>query len=171
MARAVSNQVESETALGHRLINTHPNSDRSKFYTREVVVIAFVVAGCHGAELFEFVEEALDKIASAIEPFAKGGRVASLRHGSHIGSCAARCKCLAQGIGVVGAVSQQNVASADGAEHVFGATSVMGLAFGEFEQDWQAAGVNERVNLGCQPATRATHATGSGFFFLPLAAC
>jgi hypothetical protein len=27
------------------------------------------------------------------------------------------------------------------------------------------------VDFGCQPAARATHATGSRLFFLPLAAC
>ena len=91
--------------------------------------------------------------------------------GSDVGSGAARGEALAQGIGIIGAVGQQNVAAAERAEHVLGAAPVMGLAFGELEQDRQAAGVDQGMDFGRQPAARATHATGSRRFFWPLAAC
>ena len=71
-----------------------------------------------------------------------------------------------QGVGVVGAIGQQNVATAEGAQHVVGAASVMGLALGDLQRDRQAAGVDQRVDFGGQPAARATHATGSRRLFL-----
>ena len=40
----------------------------------------------------------------------------------------------------------------------------MRLAFGDLEADRQTAGIHHRVDLGRQPAARATHATGSRLF-------
>ena len=41
----------------------------------------------------------------------------------------------------------------------------MGLALGEFQPDRASPSIDQRVDLGCQAATRTTHATGSlGFF-------
>ena len=57
------------------------------------------------------------------------------------------------------------------AQHVLSAASVVGLAFREFQRDRQAFSVDQGVDLGGQPAPRATHATGSGVFFWALAAC
>ena len=55
-------------------------------------------------------------------------------------------------------------------QHVLGAASVVGLAFGELQHDRQAAAIDKGVDLRRQPAARATHATGSPPFF-PFAAC
>src|SRR5882672_4646632 len=148
-------------SLGHRLIKAHPNSDRGELYASEIVVVAFVVSGGDGAEVLEFVEEALDQIASAIEPLVKGRKVHPVRHQFDIGSRAARGEVLTQRVGIIGAVTQQNVAEAEGAQHVLGAASVMGLAFGDLQKDRQAAGIDKGVDFCRQPATRATHATGS----------
>ena len=62
-------------ALGHRLVTSQPNSDGSELYAGEEVVIAFVVSGCDGAEVFDLAEETLNAIAEAIEPAAKGQRL------------------------------------------------------------------------------------------------
>ena len=48
---------------------------------------------------------------------------------------------------------------------------VMGLALGRFEQDRAAEGIDQRMDLGGQPAARATHAIGSPPFFGPFAPC
>jgi len=121
--------------------------------------------------MLEFVEEALDQIALSIEPFVEWRQVYPVGHEFDVGACSARRKVLAQGVGIVGAVGQEDVAAAKRAEHILCAASVMGLAFSEFQKDWQAAGIDEGVDFGGQPAARATHATGSRRFFLPLAAC
>ena len=124
-----------------------------------------VVSGGDGTEMLEFVEEPFDQITPAIEPFVEGRQVHPVRHKSDVGSGATRGKVLTQGVAVVGAVGQQNIATAECAEHILRATSVMGLAFGELEDDWQTAGVNERVDFRRQPTARTAHATGSRFFF------
>ena len=82
-----------------------------------------------------------------------------------------RGEVFAQSIGVVGRIGQQRVTAADRAEHIPGTASVMGLSFGEFKKDRQATGIDEGMDFGRQAAPRATHATGSRLFFLPLAAC
>ena len=78
---------------------------------------------------------------------------------------------LAQGVGIISPVGQENRAGPYGIEHVLGAAPVMGLAFGELQENRQPHGIDERMDLGCQTTARATHATGSGLFFLPFAAC
>lgn len=74
-------------------------------------------------------------------------------------------RALARGVGVIGSIRQQHVAAFDGADHVLRAAPVMGLAFGDFENDRQATSIHQRLDLGRQPAARATHATGSCLFF------
>ena len=39
----------------------------------EEVIVAFVVSGCNGAEVFEFAEEAFDEVAIFVEKVAEGG--------------------------------------------------------------------------------------------------
>ena len=121
--------------------------------------------------MLEFVEEPLDQIALSIETLVEAWWLEPVWHGLDVGSGAALCEGLAQGIGVVGPVGHEHIAAADRAQHVLGAAAVMGLAFGELQQDRQAAGVDQGVDLGGQPAARTTHATGSRLFFWPLAAC
>ena len=86
----------------------------------------------------------------------------------------------AQGIAVIGAVGQQGLAVADAVQHVLGAAAVMGLAFGQFQGERIAVGIDHGMDFGGQSAARAPHASAcrdvpSGGFllapFLPLAAC
>ena len=76
-----------------------------------------------------------------------------------------------QRIAVIGAVAEQDVAALDRGQHVGGAAAVVGLALGELERDGQAVRVDQGVDLGGQPAPRATQATGSVVFFWALAPC
>ena len=74
-------------------------------------------------------------------------------------------------IAVVGTVGQKSLALDESVEHIAAAASVMGLTFGQFQSNRQALGIDERVDLRCQAAPRATHATTSLVFFWALAAC
>jgi hypothetical protein len=121
--------------------------------------------------MLEFIEEPLDEVALFVEPLAEPWRFEPSADRPDVGPGATFGQTLTQGVGIISPVAQQHVAASDRAQHVFCAVPVMGLAFGELEQDRQAAGINERVDLGRQPAARATHATGSRRFFWPLAAC
>lgn len=121
--------------------------------------------------MLELVEEALDEVSVAVEEAAEGGDVLAVGHGLDVGPGASTGEILAQGVAVIGAVGQQDLAGPDGRQHVGGAATVVGLAFGELEGDGQPFGVDQSVDLGGQPTARATHATGSVVFFWALAAC
>ena len=84
-----------------------------------------------------------------------------------------------QGIAVVGAIGQEDLARPEARQHVVGALAVMGLPLAELEGDGQTVGIDEGMDLGGQSAPRAPHASGSKLVpsgglrppFLTLAAC
>ena len=121
--------------------------------------------------MFEFVEEAFDQITLPLEPFAESRWIEPVWHRPDIGPCAALLHGVAQSVGIVGPVGQQDIARHDAVEHVVGAAPVMRLALGQLEMDGQAAGIDKGVDLGRKPAPRTAHAIGSAVFFLPLAPC
>jgi len=121
--------------------------------------------------MLEFIEEALDEITPFVEALAEGRQIGSIGHKSDIGARALCSEALAQGVGIVGSVTQKHIAATERAHHVLGAASVMGLAFGDLQENRQAAGIDKDMDFRSQPAPRATHATGSISFFWVLAAC
>ena len=68
---------------------------------------------------------------------------------------------LAQGVAVVGAVSEQDLPGLQAVEHVGGAAAVMRLALGQLDRDRHPVGIHQRVDLGGQAAARTPHALGS----------
>jgi hypothetical protein len=94
--------------LGHRLIKAHPYSCSSQLDACDVVVVAFVILGGNGRKVPEFVEEALDQIAPAIEPPVEAMRLEPVGHGLDVGPCSARGERFVQGVGGVGGVGQQH---------------------------------------------------------------
>jgi hypothetical protein len=48
-----------------------PDPDGGELDGCEEIVVSFVVTGCDGTKVFEFVEEAFDQIAVAIEKWAE----------------------------------------------------------------------------------------------------
>ncbi|HTQ12704.1 MAG TPA: hypothetical protein VMH86_02420 [Rhizomicrobium sp.] len=119
----------------------------------------------------EFVEEALDEIAFSVMALVERRQVHAVGHEPDIGACAACRQFQPQGVGIVAPIAQQDIAATERSQHVLSTGSVMGLTFGDLQQDGQATGIDEGVDLGGQSASRATHATGSRGFFWPLAAC
>lgn len=117
-------------------------------------------AGGDSPEVFELAEEALDAISVAIEERAEGGHVDAPWHRLDAAPGAAAGEVRAQGVAVIGAVGQQDLVLAEAVEHVAGTSTVMGLAFAQLQHDGQAIGIDERVDLGRQPAPRAPHAPG-----------
>ena len=81
--------------------------------------------------MLEFVEEAFDQIALPVEPFAERGGIEPVWHRPNVGPGAAFRHGIAQSVGIVGPVGQQNVALLDALEHVVGAAPVMRLALGQ----------------------------------------
>jgi len=73
----------------------------------EEVIVAFVVSGCNGSEVFEFVKEPLDGIALFIEPWAEGGDIDTGWHGADTTPRSSSFEALSQTITVVSTVCQQ----------------------------------------------------------------
>ena len=121
--------------------------------------------------MFEFAEEAFDEVSVPVQERAEGGDIDSIWHGLDVGPCTSLGEGFAQSVAVVGAICQEDVTLADRGQHVLGALTVMSLAFGKFQGNRQTTGIDQGMDFGCQPAARATHATGSVVFFLALAAC
>src|ERR1700730_6322876 len=61
-----------DRALGHRLIKAHPESERSEFDAGEEVFGRFIVSRGHGAVMFDFVEEALDRVSVSVKGQVSG---------------------------------------------------------------------------------------------------
>jgi hypothetical protein len=70
---------------------------------------------------------------------------------------------LVQQVAIVGGIAEKNLALGETAEHVAGALAVMGLALGQLQGDRIGVGVDEGMDLGRQPTSRAPHASGSRF--------
>jgi hypothetical protein len=111
-----------------------------------------LVSGCDGPVMFDFAEDPLDCIAQFVELCAEG-RVDPIGHGFDVGDCTALCQHIAQSVGVIGAVGQKDIACIHAVEHIGGAASVVGLARRDLEQDRQTVGIDQRVDLGRQPAS------------------
>jgi len=159
---------------------SHPDSYCGEFDEGEVVGVVFFEAGGLGSEVFELVEDAFDEISKAVEIWTERGDVDAPWHRFDVGPGPSFVEGLAQGVAVVGAIGEQNLARGEAIEHIGGAAPVVRLACGQLEGDGQAIGVDEGVDLGGQSAARAPHASGvrdvpSGGVlktpFLTLAAC
>src|SRR5262245_31578760 len=165
--------------LGHRLIEPHPNSGGGEFDESEIIGVILFEPRCDGPEMLQFAEEALDQIAIAVEEGAEGRDLHAPGHGLDVGPSALARHILAQGVAVVCAIGQEDLAGPEARQDVFGALAVMGLTLAELERDGQAVGIDEGMDLGGQPAPRAPHASGSKLVpsgglrtpFLTLAAC
>src|SRR5690606_10801154 len=149
-----------EIALRHRLIRSQPYSDGSELDECEVVVGVFFVSRGDGAEVLEFVEEALDEVSVTIKKGTESRRVEASGHWFDARPGAAFLDRLTQSVGVVGAVSEQDVSLAQTVQHIERASAVMGLAGRELEGDGPPLGIDQGMDLGRQSTSRAPHASG-----------
>src|SRR5690606_24555687 len=104
--------LELNCPLRHRLIRSKPYSDGSELDECEVVVGVFFVSRGDGAEVLEFVEEALDEVSVTIKKGTESRRVEASGHWFDARPGAAFLDRLTQSVGVVGAVSEQDVSLA-----------------------------------------------------------
>src|SRR5258705_10373146 len=140
---------------------SHPDTGRGKLDEREIVGVVLFEARGDSSKVLELVEEALHEIAQVVEKGAESWPVHAPGYGLDVGPGAALGHARAQGVAVIGAVAEQDLARTEGAQHVGGALAVVGLAGAELQGNRIAVGIDEGVDLGRQPAPRAPHASGS----------
>src|SRR5690625_573439 len=134
------------SGLRHRLIRSQPYADGSELDECEVVGGVFFVSHGDGAEVLEFVEEALDEVSVAIKKGTEGRRVEASGHRFDARPGAAFLDRLTQSVGVVGAVSEQDVSLAQTVQHIERASAVMGLAGRELEDDGPPLGIDQGMD-------------------------
>lgn len=131
----------------------HPDSSGGELDQGHVVFGILFVSRGYGAVVLDFAEEAFDCVAQFVERGVEDGMSDPIRHGLDIGHDAALFHCGAQDVGVVGPVGKQDLASLQTVEHISGAASVVGLTRRDLEQDRQTVGIDQRMDLGRQPAS------------------
>ena len=129
-----------------------------------------VVSGCDGTEVFEFVEEALDEVALAVDCGIDGALDAAIALGRDMGPRAVLGDHVEDGAGVVAAVGDGVAGGPEIVEQHRHGGLVGGLARAEDEAQRQAPGVDDDMDLGAQSAPRSSNGVIRAPFFPP-AAC
>jgi hypothetical protein len=126
----------------------------------------FVVACGDSSKVLEFIEEALDEVAFAVEREIANPVGFAVRFWRDDRSDFA----LGQGgdkrIGVEGLVGDQGV-GIGGFNQIRGARQIMGLTWGEDQVDRIAKSIDKSVDFGCQSAARPADRLRAVFFRAP----
>ena len=123
---------------------------------REEVLSELVVTGGDAAEVLQLAEEALYQVALTIEHLAEAGFPFAIGFGRDIGNRALRLDQIADAIGVIGLIGQNDCASIETIKQAEGGGAVVGLAGGQAEPDREPLSIDNRVDLGREAAPRAT---------------
>ena len=162
--------AKSVSALGRGLIMSEPESDRCDCNGGEEVASELVVARGNSTEVFDLVEEALDKVALAVEFGIDRALDLAVSLGRDLGIGAVVGDQPDDGLSVVAAVGDRVARRREPVEQRRDAGLVRGLAGAEQQAQRQAAGVDHGVDLGAQSATRTADGVIRAPFFPP-AAC
>lgn len=120
--------------------------------------------------MFEFVEEALDEVALAVERLAEAVLPLAVRFGRDVRHRVLGLDQLADAVRIIPLVGEQDRVRSKPVEQRVGGPAVMDLTGGEAQPDRPALCVDERVDLGREPASRTTQAMISTPLFA-VAAC
>jgi hypothetical protein len=120
------------------------------------VLREFVIAGGDAPEVLELAEEALDQIAFAVEHLAEARFPFAIGFGRDVGNRALRLDQVSYAIGVISFVGEDDGSRIETVKQAERCRSVVGLTRRQTEPDREALGVDDRVDLGREPASGAT---------------
>ena len=106
--------------------------------------------------MLELAEEALDLIALAVERFAEAGLPLAVGLGGDVGHRALRLDQVADGVAVIGLVTEHNRARCEPVEQGQRGRCVVGLTRAQAEPERETLPVDDRVDLGREPASGST---------------
>ena len=109
--------------------------------------------------MFDLVEEPLHAVARPVEVLAEADWVFAIGFGRNVRPCLAVRGHLAQRVGVVALVGQQQTAFGQIGDHLGRSGDVGVLGRCQFELDGSAFFVDERVDLGREAASGAAQTT------------
>ena len=125
---------------------------------RKEVFGEFVVTGGDATEVLELAEEALDQVALAIEDLAEAGLPFAIGFGRNVRHRALRLDQVADAVGVIGFVGQDNGAGIEAIQQPIRRRSVMRLTCCQAEPDRQPLRIDKRVDPGRETTSGATEA-------------
>ena len=129
-----------------------------------------VVSGCDGAVDLEMSDHALDAITLAVDASVPSDRRLSMRARRDGGSDRVIAQGIADGVGVVALVGEQVGGARLGKRgHGFERRAVRRFSAGEVEDERDAVGVTETMNLTGEPAPRAAKSLFASPPFAPAA--
>jgi len=106
--------------------------------------------------VLELAEEAFDQIAFAIEPLAEAGFPFAIRFSGDVGHRALHFDQVTDAIRVVSLVGENDGARIEAIQQAEAGRSVMGLPRCQAELDREPLRVDNRLDLGREPASGAT---------------
>ena len=136
----------------------------------EKVCGALVIARCDAPEVLEFAEEALDEVSFAIKPLREAELFFAITFGGNVGGRALGLDVVADAVGVVGLVGQDDDARREFVEQSFSELAIMGLPRRQADPDREPLGVDDDVDFGREPAAASTE-TRIWTPFFAVAAC
>jgi hypothetical protein len=125
-----------------------------------------VVAGGDGAKVFEFVEEAFDEVAFAVEREVAVTWGLAIGFGWYHGGDFPAVKCVDEWISVVGLVADQGLWD-EAVDQRLRTSQLVGLPGREHQRDGIAKSVDERVDFGRQSAAGSADRLFAIFFRAP----
>ena len=102
--------------------------------------------------MINFIEEALDEVALAVEPLAKAGLPAPIALGRDVGRGALVLDQFTDAVGVIVLVREHDGRRAEMIEQRVGDLPVMRLPSGQAEPDREALRIDNDVDLRREPA-------------------
>ena len=117
--------------------------------------------------MFQFIEEALDLVALAVERLGPSEALLASDHVGNIGDAAARLYVASQPVGVIRFVGDNDCAAAEIRQERFGAGQVMGLSGRDQELDRPALAVDTRVDFRAEATAASPHTAISTLFLTP----
>ena len=106
--------------------------------------------------MLELTEEAFDQIALAIERFAEAWFPFAIGFGRDVGHCALRFDQVADAVGIISLVGQNDGVRIEAIEQAICGRPVVGLTRCQTEPDREPLGVDDRMDLGREAAPGAT---------------
>ncbi len=167
---ALADRLVIGDALGRALIDFDPETDAGKGDCGEQVSCELVMAGRDASEVLELVEEAFHEVALAVQVMGCGALLPAIPLGRDVGARAMVGNELEDGAGVIAAVSDGVPGRLKAVKEGRHGSLVGGLARGDHEAARPAKAVEDDVDFGAQPASRASDGVVRTPFFPP-AAC
>ena len=137
-----------------------------QLHSGEKISGEFVITCGDGTKVLEFIEEAFDEVAFAVEREIARSRGFAVGLGRNDRSNSSLGEGVDERVGIVRLIADQSI-WIGGVDQRLSASKIVSLAWREHQLDGIAQGVDERVNFGGQSAARSTDGLRAVFFRAP----